>query len=612
MTIELQSSLSSDVLSGCILSSPTAWPGLVHVLEVSNEEQAKLLQQMPGRYSYRGNPKKKIPQGFYIPQSLVDAGRYPGLIDGYPPDPHEVTPFGGRTLRLHQRRSVSFIRQCTPQREGLILGADMGLGKVTMALQAFYLDGLLQQPGIICGPLSAAAAWCGETSDPTLYFDMNIFKVRGKKDPRLEDLLEHRHIYINYDILSAWSAWITTVLKPAWIIFDEIHLLMHVTANRSEEAAKLSRWHTIKRRLGLTGTPIPKYRMDLWNTLRCVQPRQWSDKAFTFGCRYCNGHREIAAGNEESERTHFIYDEDTNNIELRSRLAGTLLWYNRYEVSGALPKLTRRVIELDFTNEELSEYIEASNNIKSYLKKTGELVEGATTVEFQGQTIKVSKKDNAPKALRLRAISKMMDILSTLKSHKVIDELLTISAEHDRIVVFTWRRATAKYIVEELKLLTEGKHRDANYPRLPTIYGPVDGSMTQPKRQKLAVQFSEDSYGIYVATLGAAGISINELSAASAVLFVDLHWNPATLTQAESRIHRDGSLYEDVESIYMVVRNTLDDLFIKHLIDKAAATANLKTGDPSSKLVAELSTAPAATSKESLEQICALLAEDDV
>lgn len=611
MNIELQNSLSSDVLTGCILSSPTAWPGLVQVLEVASEEQAELLQQMPGRYSYRGNPKKKIPQGFYIPQSLTDAGKYPGLLEGYPMDAASVTPYGNRILRPHQRRSVSFIRQCTPQREGIILGADMGLGKVTMSLQAFYLDGLLELPGIICGPLSAAAAWCGETSDPSLYFGMNIFKVRGKKNPQLEDLLEHKHIYINYDILAAWSTWITTVLKPAWVIFDEIHLLMHATAARSEEAAKLSRWHTIQRRLGLTGTPIPKYRMDLWNTLRCVQPRQWGDKAFIFGCRYCNGHREIAAGNEESERTHFIYDEDTNNVELRSRLAGTLLWYNRYEVPGALPELTRRVIELEFTNEELTEYIEASNNIKAYLKKTGELVEGATTVEFQGQTVKVSKKDNAPKALRLRAISKMMDILSTLKSYKVIDELIKICTEHDRIVVFTWRRATAKYIVEELKLLTKGKHRDKKYPRLPAIYGPVDGSMTQPKRQKLAVQFSEDSYGIYVATLGAAGISINELSAASAVLFVDLHWNPSTLTQAESRIHRDGSLYTDVESIYMVARNTLDDLFIKHLIDKAAATANLKTGDPSSNLVAELSMDPVAISKESLDQICSLLAEDD-
>lgn len=629
-----------DPLFGCVLLHQAPWPGLVELIEASTEEQFRLLERMPGFYPFKGNKWRKIPAGFFVPQSLLDLGKYPGLLWGYPAEPNMTTPFGGRVLRDHQARSVTYIRQITPQREGAILGADMGLGKCTTTMQALWLDGLLDQPGIICGPLSAASAWCGPTSDATLYYGLDVTRVEGRKNIEPDKLVGHRHIFVNYDIIDAWMVWLTSALQPTWVIFDEIHLLMHATATRSDTAAKLSRWNTIQRRIGLSGTPIPKYRMDLWNPLRCVQPRQWGDSIHLFGMRYCGGRREVAAGTDDDERVFYTYDEDTNCLELRSRLAGTLLWYTRDEVQGALPELNRRVARLEAAPDELVEYHEASTNIIDYLRKEAAAeaevatAHGEKTFDFAAWSSteagaisqwlgdefdvkKMAKRKNAKGAIRLRALSTLVGLLSQYKAQKAVDELLRCYANHNHIVVFTWRRDAAAYICEEMH-----KRIDEHYlkcaetgqdpGRIPAVFGPVDGTMKQPQRQALAQEFAKNPCAIYVATMGAAGIAINELSAASCGIFVDLHWNPSTLTQAESRIHRDGSPHKAVEIVYLLVANTVDEMFVDHLTKKAYAAAGIKQGDlVDARLVAELAPSRADTPEESLDHICALLAEGD-
>jgi len=162
-----------------------------------------------------------------------------------------------------------------------------------------------------------------------------------------------------------------------------------------------------------------------------------------------------------------------------------------------------------------------------------------------------------------------------------------------------------------LQQLVEKKNGAAIAGRHPEIYGPIDGSMKQADRQAAAQELSEVDSGVYVATLGAAGIAINELATASAVLFVDLHWNPSVLTQAESRIHRDGSPHKNVTSHFMVVKNTVDDLFIEKLLTKANAAVSVSPNDAIGlNLAAALTATNAATDGTSgLDEICALLSE---
>lgn len=946
---------SARLLNGCLLQSPTQWPGRVKLLETATEEQFHELSAMPGVYYYRGNKRNGSPEGWYLPQSIIDLGKLPGLLHEYSDDQSSLTPSLDRTLMEHQRRSVSFLREITPQREGAILGADMGLGKAqplhslvmtpngfeciadlrpgdeiyaadgtitsvrflhpieerdiyrvtfsdgssceccgdhlwsvhtpvqkhqgrsgrvlplvdimndlrdaagnrkhfvpmciplpfasrklpidpyllgvllgdgsfisggvsltnpeddilarvdallpegvsrvpqpaesdsmhwrlstgqrgrgnplteqlrqlrlwgcnslskhvpheylicsieqrlqllrglmdtdgdvsidgyattfntssfklkdavvwliqslggtartssripkyeyqgqkkegqrayrinvslplgirpvsskkhcarwkefskyhptrsidsvdyvgkekarcislqderglyltdgcivthncSISLQALHLDGFLERPGIVCGPLMSAAAWCGEETDATKYFGIHIKRIKGKKEPDTAQLAGAQHVFVNYDILEAWWTWLTTALKPAWVIFDECHLLMHASTQRSAAAYQLSHWHTIERRIGLTGTPVPKHRLDLWSQLRIVQPRQWGESKHQFGLRYCAARKEIASGTAGDEREFWNYSGETNDVELRARLAGTLLRYTRYEIAGQLPELVREVVRVEQTGEGLAEYKRAEWDIRRYLRERGELQEGQQLLEWGGQQIKVKASENKPSGLRLRAITTLIGLLSEFKAREAIRQVCMAIGEESHVVVFTWRRPAAALIANELRKLPAPGMDSA-----PIIFGPIDGTMKQDDRQVKAKAFAACARGVYVATLGAAGMSLNELAVASCEIFSDLHWNTYNLTQAESRLHRLSSRHKKIRSIFICVKQTIDELLIHHLTMKADAASTVSPHDQVGlNLIGDLSTNRCMTSEESLDQICALLAE---
>jgi hypothetical protein len=575
----------------------------VRLEEVASDEQLSILQQLPGVYSYDGNPRKGIPQGLYLPENLVQMGKLPGVLSAHEPHEKLAAP-SGLLLHEYQRRAVTFLCAVDPTREGAILGADMGLGKSITAMQSLDLDGLLEQPGIVCGPLASRSAWVGEDADATRHFGMDIYPLEGKKDPDVTVLTKHKHVFIHYDILKPWVIWLTSTTKPAWIIFDESHLLMNRWADRSEAAYNLSLWATIQRRILLTGTPIPNTRLDLWHQLAIAQPRQWGTHKHSFGMRYCGGRREA-----HEEGGHFVYDSETNCTELRARLAGTYLRYTKADVASELPELERRVEMCDPGEDELIEYYRASTDIIGYLKEKGELETGKTSIVFDGEVIDVSAAANKPQAVRLRALSKLIGLLSVYKARVAVSEAIRMLDNHERVVVFTWRRDSAAAIVENLTAHYAG---DKAMGLAPThIFGPIDGTLKQKERQARAKAFAATDSGVYVATLGAAGISLNELSAASAVLFVDLHWNTSTLSQAESRVHRDGSKHDRVEAVYLVVKNTVDELFIQKLVEKANAAAGVAENDQSGlNLVADLMiTNPADDGAGGLDDVCAMLAQ---
>jgi SNF2 family DNA or RNA helicase len=550
------------------------------------------------------NKKKPEETGWYVPQSLLDMGLLPANLEDYDPEPNDRTP-SGLKLRRYQARTVTFLRQTTTMREGNLLWADPGLGKTVSSLQANWLDGYLQRPGLIVGPNIAKGVWCDDDSDAKVHYNLTVLSLEGMKNIDPGFLEHHNCFFCHYEILQAWQPWIFATLKPAWMILDESHFLIHQKAQRSKAARQLALCNTIERRFCLTGTAIPNERLDLWNQVATCQPRQWGPSHHDFGVRYCGGQRMAP-----EDGGHWTYEGESNTDELRARLAGTVLRYTTEEVGDELPPMERHVIEAEGIEEHLlDDYSLAQRDTIGYLKLKGKIPDEAATITLGNTTIKLSKNDRKPGAARLVCLTTLIGILSEMKQAAAIKAVISILGQHNRLVVFTWRRKTAEYIYDKIAGMVASGVKISG--KSPMVYGPVHGEMDMKERKALAKEFAKDECSIYIATMGSAGTSINTLSAASACLLVDLHWNTSQLRQAEKRVHRDGCTAEKVDIYYLVVRQTVDDLFIEKLEQKAREAMKIAPRDESDLSLVRDLTPEKASGEFDFELLCARLMDYD-
>merc|ERR1719162_2374734 len=107
----------------------------------------------------------------------------------------------------------------------------------------------------------------------------------------------------------------------------------------------------------------------------------------------------------------------------------------------------------------------------------------------------------------------------------------------------------------------------------------IDGSVSSAERMRRVTQFQSDET-VQVAILGllAAGVGIT-LTAASTVVFSELHWTPGVLVQAEDRVHRIGQK-SSVNIHYLVAADTVDDMIwnsVGHKIEVVSKVCDGRT-----------------------------------
>jgi non-specific serine/threonine protein kinase len=493
-----------------------------------------------------------------------------------PPDV-PCCPRSGLVLRGYQIEAVRFAFAAGGC---CVIAHDVGLGKSLVALMIHWLgDFVARTPFLVVGPLIAAGAWVGEEADPATHFGYKVVALRSR-DPQaftekyLDELRAADGYFINFEILADWQTQLSGYGFRT-VIVDESHLLRSGRTDGARAFRALTRARSVRTRVALTATPIVNKVADLWSQLDFAQPDaygKWTD----FVLRYNGAH--------PTEYTRYALGDETNVEELRQRLVRTLLRRSRFDARKELPAFERQLAPLnqaDLDKRLVSHYRDLEESFR----------DAAANIDSLS-------------GLALQQVTAMAGVLAEAKRPFAAAEAEGLARAAGAVVVFTWYKETASFVAAAL--------RDINIE----TYGPIDSDTTKPKRDKAAEAFKRSAIAAhapvaFVATIGCAGMSMNQLAAAPCALCCELYWVPATLLQMEGRIHREGQRAANCFVRYLYVRGTIDELMLRHLQRKARAIERV-ADDAEALSLCEALGGPEATAKRDFSTLVeALLAHTD-
>lgn len=446
-------------------------------------------------------------------RTLAASSAHDARIDVPSPEGLEYLPY--------QRAAIAF----GMDHPNVLLADEMGLGKTIEALGVINADDEAKRVLIVC-PASLKLNWARECE--RWLVEAGEIGVAGKTYPKDASV-----VIINYDILGKWKK----ELKGQWdvLVADECHYVKNKDAKRSKALYAIK----ATRKLFLTGTPILNRPFELWTIVSSLAPEEF-DHFWNFANRYC-----------APVKNNFGWDFNgaTHLDELHERLCGTIMVRRtKVEVLPDLPPKRRQVIEL------------ASDHVAKLIAvETGAWQEHQSRLKELRSRSRSDGTQNEAELAALRAgvnvafgeLAKLRQSTALAKVPLVIEHIKNVLEDVDKLVVFAHHLA----VIDELA---------APFGDLAVT---LTGSHSVTARQESVDRFQEDpSCRLFIGSITAAGFGLT-LTAASNVVFAELDWVPAHITQAEDRTHRLGQ-ENSVLVQHLVLQDSLDARMIGTLIKK--------------------------------------------
>jgi SWI/SNF-related matrix-associated actin-dependent regulator 1 of chromatin subfamily A len=421
----------------------------------------------------------------------------------------------------YQRAAIAF----GTGRPHALLADEMGLGKTIEALGVINADPKAKKVLIVC-PASLKLNWAREAE--RWLVDRGPVGVAGKTFP--EDAAV---VIINYDILGKWRA----KLRRTWdvLIADECHYVKNKSAKRSKRLYALK----ARRRLFLTGTPILNRPVELWAIVSSLAPEEF-DGFWPFAKRYCKPCKN---------RYGWDFTGATRLDELHERLRSTIMVRRtKAQVLPDLPPKRRQVIELD--SEHIASLISVETKAwHEHRERLNALRSAGRGDEQLGEAELAALK--ASVNLAFGELAKLRQATALAKVPLVLDHVRSVLEDAGKIVVFAHHRAVVQELAEPFG------------DEAVTLTGGDDVASRQAAVDRFQ---TDDTCRLFIGSITAAGFGLT-LTAAAHVIFAELDWVPAHLTQAEDRTHRIGQ-EDSVLVQHLVLQDSLDARMVGTLIKK--------------------------------------------
>ncbi len=437
------------------------------------------------------------------------------------------------SLRDYQVEGVrSILLAYNSGKKGFLLCDEQGLGKTVQTI-AFLLAAYRKGMTVI---IMAPDVMLQEWYDRIVEFDTQRFLL-----PRvtLKNPLPQRINIINYASLTAKNKLPSLLnLQPDIIVFDEIQNLKSLKSKRVKNVKSLA--DKAKFIIGLTGTLVKNRPVEAYNILRLLD---MLPSGITDVVKFIKNFEGETAAYYYRTGNHARYYrtiEAEKAASLITYLKSTQQYIRRLkkDVLSELPTKNRIFVNIDITNPSdthLMEAISEEAKIKSMLEANLKL----------------------PRDIALR-ISTYRRLIGIEKARWVVSYILNKLYDKNKFIVYAHHNEVIDYIKAKLS---------EAWPDY-EIYV-IDGRVSRSERARAvaAFQSNETEKAIMIASLAVASEGLT-LTATDEIVFAETDWVPATMLQAEDRIHRFSQKSNKCTYHYIIAIGTLDQYIYNVLRQK--------------------------------------------
>lgn len=429
-----------------------------------------------------------------------------------------------------------------------LLADDMGLGKTLQAIAAcaWMLNrGEVQRCLIVC-PASLKHQWQRELRKFT---GREAVVVAGGAAQRGALYRQGAAFTIvNYELLMRDLDVVQRTLAPDVLVLDEAQRIKNWRTRIATCVKSLQTSHAFV----LSGTPLENRLEDLYSLMQVVDPRVLGP-LWRFLLDF---HVMDAKGKVLGYR---------NLGELRRRLASVMLRRDRSLVRDQLPDRieTRRDLALDPRQRALhDDAVERAGRLALISQRRPLTPEEEELLMRFLQTARMACDAAGLVDKETKGSPKLEEL------GRILEELCIDGGR--KVVVFSqWERMTAmaQDVARELGLGSVRLH----------------GGVPSNKRGDLIDKFMEDpSIQVFFST-DAGGVGLN-LQAATALVNLDVPWNPAVVDQRVARVHRLGQK-EPVQVIHLVAENAYETRVLELVGGKRMLFNNVVKDDATEDVV---------------------------
>jgi SWI/SNF-related matrix-associated actin-dependent regulator 1 of chromatin subfamily A len=440
-------------------------------------------------------------------------------------------------LKEYQKEGLGFLLHY----RRTLLADDMGLGKTPQALA--FLSATKTYPALVVVPPHLIINWKVEIDKflrlPSkimpLFADYKndssaVHVIRGLKPYRLPK--DTSIIIIHYLLLRGWKE-----VLPEYgfrtVLFDEIQELRHDKTEKYSAASLVS--SAAENVIGMSGTPMYNYGIEMWNVLNVIEFHCLGDKE-AFTREWCAGY-----GSDKISKPELFGEY--------LRREGLMIRRLKKDVLSELPPKRRVIQAIDFDESQYSELIQGA------ISKAKEL-QNANGWSQRGQITSYIERETR-------------QAIGIAKAPFVTDFVAMLLESGERVLLFAYHHSVWNLYKAHL-----------------TKYHPVfiTGRETPAEKNRAIEAFKNEQTDVCCVSLRSAQ-GLNGLESATCGVFGELDWSPAIHSQAEDRLQRIGC-DETADSFlfyYLVANEGTDEAIQEVLGLKVAQFMGIMGENPESE-----------------------------